>query len=118
MAKAFLVYLLFLVIGGCVTADEYTQHLRKQFVGKSIDTAVNEYGPPTVSAKYQDGKAYEWTRTMGHRGISSDSGMSYAPAALVERSCTWRVITDKNGVITQAGWQGNACYNQLQPLPK
>jgi len=106
-----------LTLGGCVTADEYTRHLRQQFVGKSIDTAINEYGPPTVSATYQDGKAHEWTRTMGHRGISSDGG-AHSPVVYVERTCTWRVLTDKNGIITQAGWQGNACYNQLQPLPK
>lgn len=105
-----------LIIAGCVTADEYTRHLRAQFVGQPIDSVISMYGPPTASGNFGDGKAHEWVRQMGYRNISSDSGHYAAPQ--VERVCSWRVITDKNGVITQAGWQGNACYNQLQPLPK
>ncbi len=109
-----LIGLFFLSLGlnltGCVTANEYTQHLRKQFVGKTMDTAINEYGPPTASAKYGEGKIYEWSRSMGYRGIASSEP--------TERFCTWRVVADQTGVITQAGWTGNACYNQLQPLPK
>ncbi len=116
--KHLLLIAIILTLAGCVTANEYTHHLRQQFVGKTMDTAINDYGPPTASAKFGDGKIYEWTRSMGYRGISStDTGGGTATGEF-ERFCTWRVTADKNGVITQAGWSGNSCYNQLQPLPK
>ena len=116
--KLSIVLTVLLSLTGCVTADQYTQHLKKQFVGKTMDTAIAEYGPPSASANYGDGKIHEWTRSMGHRGLSSTEVGGAAASETQKRFCTWRVTADKKGVITHAGWTGNACYNQLMPLPK
>lgn len=97
-----------LVLAGCVSNDAITKKYVDMCVGKHIDQAVSQYGPPHSSAELSKGKVSEWKWNGGVRGQASNFGGSTFVSAN-QAFCNIRLTSDENGTITYVAWQGNSC---------
>lgn len=86
------------VLAGCAaTRQEVSDKLGSRFLGKSVDTLVSEFGPPTSAFKMNSGEtAYVW-QLSAVTNINTSEGSGTAKT----NYCKVSVISSPNGLVTK-----------------
>jgi|SRR5881394_2131674 len=87
----------FLLTACAASRQEVAARLGDQYIGKSVDSLVVEFGPPASSFKMNSGEtSYVWQ--LGNRtGIHVDQGSGFAET----KFCKVSVVASKVGIVTQ-----------------
>jgi hypothetical protein len=84
-------------LGGCLTtSQEVVQQLGANYIGKSTDNLVKDFGPPASSFKLQSGEtSYVWQLD----SVTHVYGDQYSARAST-RYCKVSVVADPKGIVT------------------
>ena len=104
-------------LAGCgAFTQEVARRLGAQYIGKSTDVMVKDFGPPTSSFKLQSGEtSYDWQLD----AVTSIRGADSSRAIAHTNFCKVTVISDTRGIVTDLRTQdadsmyGSICAQRL-----
>ena len=90
------------LIGGCfATKQEVATRLNDQYIGKSVDALVVEFGPPTSSFRMNSGEtSYVW-QLAAETDIAIHSSKHFSSGSASTTYCKVSVVASPTGIVTR-----------------